>query len=69
VEVLVAVLHAKQDLNRFTLARGIDLDGLEAPLERAILLDVLAVFGRCRGADAADLAAAERRLQDVRGIE
>ena len=57
VELLVAVLHAEQDLDRFLLGRRIDLDRLEAALERAVLLDVLAVLGRRRRADAADLAA------------
>ena len=51
------------------LARRIDLDGLEAALERAVLLDVLAVLGRSGGADAADLATAERRLEDVGGVQ
>src|SRR5262249_52596107 len=43
VEVLVAILDPEQDLNRLALARRIDLDGLEAALQRAILLDVLPV--------------------------
>ena len=46
-----------------------DLDRLEAPLQRAVLLDVLAVLGRGGGADALDLAARQRRLQDVGGVE
>ena len=33
-------------------ARLIDEDGLEAPLERAIFLDVLSIFIQRRGADA-----------------
>src|SRR5262249_37813366 len=69
VEALVAILDAEQDLDRLALARRVDLDRLEAALERAVLLDVLAVFGRRGGADAADLAAAQRRLQDVGGVE
>ena len=69
VERLVAILDAEQDLNGVLLARRIDLDGLEAALERPVLLDVLPVFGRRRGADAADLAARQRRLQDVRRVE
>src|SRR6478735_8693369 len=63
VEGLVAVLHAHEHLDRFLLTRRIDLDRLEAALERAILLDVLAVLGRGRRADAADLAAAQGRLE------
>src|SRR5438105_2935205 len=69
VEVLVAILDAEQDFNRFALAGRIDLDRLEAALERAILLDVLAILSRRRRADASNLAAAQRRLQDVRGVE
>ena len=69
MELLVAILHAHQDLDRLLLGRRIDLDRLEAALERAVLLDVLPVLGRRRRADAADLAARERRLQDVGGVE
>ncbi len=69
MELLVAILHAHQDADRLGLARRVDLDRLEAPLERAVLLDVLAVLGRRGRADAADLAATERRLQDVGGVE
>ena len=41
---------------------------LEAPLERGVLLDVLAVLVERRRADAAQLAARERRLQHVGGV-
>src|ERR1051326_2144008 len=69
VERLVAVLHADQDLDRFALAGRIDLDRLEPALERPILFDVLAILRGRRRADAADLAAAQRRFQDVRGVQ
>src|SRR3954471_21221280 len=69
VERLVAILDADQDIDRLALARRVDLDRREARVERAVLLDVLAVLGRGRRADAADLAAAQRRLQDVRRVE
>ena len=69
MELLVAILHAAQDLDRLALGRRIDLDRLEAALERAVLLDVLPVLGRRGRADAADLAARERRLEDVGGVE
>ena len=69
VERLVAILDAQQDLDRLAFARRFDLDGLEPPLERAVLLDVLPVLGRRGGADAADLAARERRLEDVGRVE
>ncbi len=58
VELLVAVLDAHQDRDGLALGGRIDLDGLEAALERPVLLDVLAVLGGRRRADAADLAAA-----------
>ena len=51
------------------LGGRIDLDGLEAALERTVLLDVLAVLGGRRRADAANLAARQRRLQNVRRVE
>ena len=69
MELLVAVLHAHQDLDRFLLGRRIDLDRLEAAFERPVLLDVLPVLGRRRRTDAANLTARECRLQDVGGVE
>ena len=69
VELLVPILDAHQDLDRLLLGRRIDLDGLEAPLQGTVLLDVLAVLGGRRRADAADLAAGQGRLEDVRRIE
>jgi len=69
MEGLVPVLDPREHVNGLAFARRIDLDGLEPALERPILLDVFPVFRRRRRADAADFAARERRLQDVRGIE
>ena len=57
MEALVAILDAEEDLDGFALAGRIDLDGLEAALERAVFFDVLAVLRGRRRADAADLAA------------
>ena len=59
VELLVAVLDAVDDLDGVGLVGRRHLDGLEAPFERAVLLDRLAVLGRRGGADALNLAAAE----------
>ena len=42
-----------------------DEDRLEAPLERGVLLDALAVLVERRRADAAQLAARERGLEQV----
>ena len=41
----------------------------EAPLERRVLLDVLAVLVERRRADAAQLAAREHRLEQVRRVD
>ena len=51
------------------LAGRRNLHGLEAALERAVLLDRLAELGRRSGADALDFAARKRRLQDVGGVQ
>ena len=48
---------------------GGTFDGLEAALERAVLLDRLAVLAGRGRADALDFAARQRRLQDVGGVE
>ena len=69
VELLVAVLDPAQDLDRLLLGRGGDLHRLEAPLQRAVLLDVLPVLGGGGGPDALDLAAGQRGLEDVGGVE
>ena len=50
--------------------RGLsDEDRLEAPLERRVLLDVLAVLVERRRADRAQLAAGEHRLQEVGRVD
>ena len=45
-----------------------DEDRLEAPLQRGVLLDVLAVLVERGGADAVQLAARQHRLEHVRGV-
>ena len=66
---LVALLQAAQDRDRVRNGRLADEDGLEAPLERRVLLDVLAVLVERRRADRAQLAAREHRLQQVRRVD
>ena len=44
------------------------IDRLEAPFQRGVFLDVLAVFVQRGGADAAELAAGQRRLEQVGGV-
>jgi hypothetical protein len=69
VELLVLLADAHDDLDRVFFVRRRNLDGLEAALERAVLLDGLAILRRRGGSDALDLATAEGRLEDVGGIE
>ncbi len=60
---LVVGLEPAQDLDR-VLDRGlVDVDLLEAPHQRAVLLEVVPVFLVGGGPDAADVAAGERGLQ------
>ena len=66
---LVLLLQAAQDRDRVRHRRLADEDGLEAPLESGVLLDVLAVLVERRRADRAELAAREHRLQHVRGVD
>ena len=62
---LVAGLEPSQDGDRVFHARLADEDRLEAPFEGRIFLDVLAILVERRRADAPQLAAGERRLQEV----
>src|SRR5690606_3305207 len=65
---LVALLEAAQDRDRVLDRRLVDQPLLEAPLERRVLLDVLAVLVERRRADAVQLAARERGFQHVARI-
>src|SRR3972149_5435678 len=58
----------REDIPRLVPARLDDLDGLEAPLERRVLLHAAAVFRDRRGADASQLPPRQRRLHDVAGV-
>ena len=62
---LVFLLEAAQDRDRVLDRRLADEDRLEAPRQRRVLLDVLAVFVERGRADAMQLAARQRRLQHV----
>ena len=66
---LVLVAQALHDLEALVAARRLDDDRLEAALEGAVLLDVLAVLVERGRADALDLAARERRLEHVGGVD
>ena len=65
---LVALAQAAQDGDRLLDAGLVDVDGLEAPLQGGVLLDVLAVLVERRGADGVQLAARQHRLQQVGGV-
>ena len=60
--------EAAQHVERAGLVRLVDLHELEAARQRRILLEVLLVLGPGRGGDGAQLAARERRLEQVRGV-
>ncbi len=63
--LLVFVLQAAQDRDGVLDRRLGDEDRLEAPRQRGILLDMLLVLVERGGADAVQLAARQRRLQQV----
>ena len=66
---LVALLEPAQDRDRVLHGRLVHEHGLEAALERGVLLDVLAVLVERGGADRAQLAAGEHRLEQVGGVD
>ena len=65
---LVLVLQPAQDRDRILDAWLVDINRLEAAGERGVLLDVLLVLVERGGADAMQLAARQRRLEQVRGV-
>ncbi len=69
VVVLVFLAEALEDLDRLVDGRWFHDHGLEPTLERAVLLDVLAVLVQRGRADALQLAARQRGLEHVRGID
>ncbi len=66
--LLVAVLEAAEDGDGVFDAWLVDEHRLETPGQRGVLLHVLAILIERGGADAVQLAARQRRLQDVGGI-
>ena len=65
---LVALLQAAQNGDRVLHVRLVHVDGLEAALQRLVLLDVFAVLVDRRGADAVQLAARQRGFDQVAGV-
>ncbi len=66
---LVALLQAAQNRNGRLHRRLADEHSLEASLERGVLFDVLAVFVQRGRAHAMQLAARQRRLEHVAGVD
>ena len=69
VVVLVLGADPREDRDRLLDRRLADHDRLEPALEGGVALDVLAELVERRRADALQLAARERRLEDVRGVD
>ena len=65
---LEALAQAAQDRDRVLNGRLVDHHGLEAALERGVLLDVAAVLVERGRADAMQLAARQHRLEHVAGV-
>ena len=65
---LVPRLEPAEDANRILHAGLVDVDRLEATFQSGVLFDVLAVFVQRRRADAPQLPAGQRRLEQVGGI-
>ena len=68
VEDLIALFQAAEDGDGVLHRRLIDLNGLEAALERGVLFDILAVLVKRGRTDAVQLAAGEHRLEQVAGV-
>ena len=69
VVLLVPLADPHQDVDGLLERRLLDHDRLEAPFQRRVTLDVLAVLVEGRRADALELAAGQRRLEDVRRVD
>src|SRR3979411_1111207 len=69
VKFFVALFYAKQNFDGVGLVRRRNFYGLEAPLQRAIFFDRLAIFSGRGCADALNFTARESWLQDVGRVE
>ena len=69
VVILVALAQPLEDLDRLVERRRLHDHRLEAPLQRAVLLDVLPVLVQRRRADALQLAARQGRLEHVGRVD
>ena len=69
VVLLVPIAQTLEDLDGVRDGGLLDLDGLEAPLERGVLLEVLAVLVERGGTDRLELTTCEHRLEDAGGVD
>ena len=67
--LFVAVAQPFENLDGVGHGGLFDLNRLEAPLERRVLLEVLAVLLECGGADRLQLTAGQHRLEDAGGVD
>ena len=65
---LVTRLQTAEDGDRVLDRRLADHDRLESAFQGGVLFDVFAIFVERRGADASQLAAGQRGLQQIRGV-
>ena len=68
MEDLIALLQAAQDGDGVLDGGFVHLNGLEAALQRGVLLDILVVLVQRGGADAVQLTAGQHRLEQVARI-
>ena len=66
---LVTVLQPHEDLDGVGEGRLVDVDGLEAPLQGGVLLQVFAVLLEGGGTDGLQLAPGQHRLEDRGGVD
>ena len=69
VVILVVTPQSGQDLEGLLDRRGIDHHRLEPALQRAVLLDILAILVQRGSSDALQLAPSQRRLEHVGGVD
>ena len=69
MKTFVTLAHAVENFNRFCFCGRRNFDGLETTFERTVFFNRLAKLRRRGCADALNLAARKRRLQNVRRIE
>ncbi len=65
---LERVDQAAHHFDRGHFARLLDLHDLEPPGQGRVFLEILLVFGPSRGRDRAELAARQRRLEQIGGV-